>query len=263
MHPVLITIGSFNIYSYGFMIALGVLAGTLVNCVLAASNGLNKDRIQSATLWIMLAALLGTRIFYVLIELPEFAADPVRIFYIWEGGMVFYGGLIGGLLAALLLARCWKISPLRLLDNLAPGLALGQALGRVGCFLAGCCYGIPWQGVGGVTFTDPHTLAPRNISLFPSQLFEAAAMLLISLALLAFWPRRGKRPGRAVCLFGLLAGMERIAAEQVRGDFRGAPLGNDFFTPTIIIAIVMVILSAWGWMSLRQRIRIKSQKTRV
>jgi phosphatidylglycerol:prolipoprotein diacylglycerol transferase len=253
MQPILLTLGSFSIYSYGFMIALGVLAGTILNCALAAGNGLHKDQIQTATLWIMLAALLGCRIFYVLIELPQFMAEPLRVLYIWEGGLVFYGGLIGGLLAALLLARVWKISPFRLLDSLAPGLALGQALGRVGCFLAGCCYGIAWEGWGAVTFRDPHTLAPRNISLFPSQLFEAALMLLVCLALLYFWSRRGPRPGRVVCLFGLLAGLERIAAEQVRGDFRGPTLSNDFFTPTIIIAIVMVILSAWGWLALRRK----------
>ncbi|MDR1396117.1 MAG: prolipoprotein diacylglyceryl transferase [Desulfarculales bacterium] len=251
MHPVLMTLGSFTLYSYGLMLALGVLAGTVLNCALARSNGLGKEQIQSAVLWIMVCALLGTRIFYVLINLPEFAADPVRMLYIWEGGMVFYGGLIGGIAAALFLARRWKISVLRLFDNLAPGLALGQALGRVGCFLAGCCYGIPYQGWGAVVFTDPHSLAPRNLSLFPSQLFEAGAMLLITAALLAFWKKRGVRAGRVACLFGILAGLERIAAEQLRGDFRGAAWGNDFFTPTIIIAIIMVLLSAWGWMAFK------------
>jgi phosphatidylglycerol:prolipoprotein diacylglycerol transferase len=254
MHPVLMTIGSFTLYSYGFMLALGVLAGTMLNCAIAKSNGLSKEQIQSATLWIMLCALLGTRIFYVLIELPEFAADPVRILYIWEGGMVFYGGLIGGILAALFLARRWKIPVLRLLDNLAPGLALGQSLGRIGCFLAGCCYGISYQGWGAVVFTDPRSLAPRNLPLFPSQLFEAGAMLLITVALLACWKKRGGRAGRAACLVGILAGVERIAAEQLRGDFRGAPWGNDFFTPTIIIAIIMVLLASWGWIAFRKKI---------
>ena len=260
MHPLLLSLGPLNIYSYGAMLAVGVILGTWLNCRLARDNGLTPDRVQSATVWIMLAAIVGTRVFYVFIELDEFVSNPMRVFYIWEGGMVFYGGLIGGLLASLILARRWKISLLRLFDSLVPGLALGQACGRVGCFLAGCCFGIHWDGACAVVFTDPGSLAPRGVSLFPSQLFEAGAMLLVCLALLWFWRRRGPLPGRVLCLFGILAGLERIIAEQVRGDWRGTPLGNDIFTPTIIIAIIMLVVCAWGFWQISRRRALKKNK---
>ncbi len=253
MYPVLFSIGSFQIYSYGAMLALGLLLGTLLNSWLAPSNSLSKERIQSATLWIMAAALVGTRVFYVLIEPQEFVNQPWRVFFIWEGGMVFYGGFIGGLLTSFWLAWRWKISLLRLYDGLVPGLALGQALGRVGCFLAGCCYGLPWEGFCSVVFTDPKSLAPQGLHLHPSQLYEALTMLVISLILLIFWPRR-KRVGLVACLYGMLAGMERIMAEQFRGDWRGTPLAAiDWLTPTIIIAFGILAVSLLGFIIISAR----------
>jgi phosphatidylglycerol:prolipoprotein diacylglycerol transferase len=247
MHPILFSISSLHIYSYGVMLALGVIAGTWLNCRLGRSNGISSERIQSCTFWIMIIALAGTRVFYVLLEPQEFAEQPWRALYIWEGGMVFYGGLAGGLLAAFILARRWKTPLLRLFDNLAPGLALGQALGRVGCFLAGCCYGIAWDGPGAVVFNNPNSLAPRHVHLFPAQLFEAGAMAIICLILLAFWKKRGEAAGRIICLYGSLAGVERLLAEQLRSDFRGAPIFTDFLTPTAIIALLMLIVCAWGF----------------
>lgn len=253
MYPVLFSIGSFNIYSYGVMLALGLLLGTLVNCRLAASNGFSKERIQSAILWIMLAALVGARIFYVIIEPQEFSAEPWRVFYIWEGGLVFYGGFIGGILMSLWLARRWKVPVLRLYDNLVPGLALGHALGRVGCFLAGCCYGLPWDGFCAVEFNHPQTLAPRGVHLHASQLYEAFSLLVVGIILLMFWGKR-KRAGQVACLYGILAGLERIIAEQFRGDWRGAPLeGIAWLTPTMLVAICILVMSLFGFIILSRK----------
>lgn len=250
MHPVLFSIGPVSIYSYGAMMALGLLAAVALNSWLARGNGLSPQRVQNAMLWVMLAALAGARIFFVLIEPQQFIAQPWRVLFFWEGGLVFYGGLIGGIIVGLVIARRARLPVLQLFDNMMPGIALGAAFGRVGCFLAGCCYGKAWDGWCAVVFTAQHTLAPKGIALHPTQLYEAAAYLLICIILLAFWRAR-RRLGRISCLFGILAAIERMLVEQFRDDWRGTPMGPDgIFTPTFIVALIILAISLLGFIIL-------------
>lgn len=243
MHPILFQIGPVTIYAYGAMLALGAGLGLIVLNRLAAANGLNPDRVGSLALWVLLAAIAGSRLVFVFLEPASFIAAPWRVLYFWEGGLVFYGGVAGGLITGFLLARRWNIPLLPLFDCFAPGLALGQAVGRIGCFLAGCCYGLPWEdGLCAVTFTDPHTLAPPGAALHPTQLYSSAALFIIFGASLLVWRRR-RFAGQVFFTYGLLHGVARVAIEQFRGDWRGEALVAGL-TPTALFALGFALFSA-------------------
>ncbi len=243
MHPILFHIGPLTLYSYGLMLALGAGLGLWLLAHLAEKSGLDRDRVTSLALWVLVSALAGSRLVFVALEPAGFVSQPWRVLFIWEGGLVFYGGVVGGLAAGILLARRWKIKLLTLFDCFGPPLALGQALGRVGCFLAGCCYGLPWEnGACAVTFTDPATLAsPRGVPLYPTQLFSAGALGLILLFLLWLWPRR-RFAGQVFFSYGFLHGIARAIIEQYRGDYRGEPLIGTL-TPTAVFGLGFALFS--------------------
>jgi len=250
MHPVLLSLGPLTIYSYGVMLALGAGLGLVLLGRLARSQGLDAERVQSLALWVLIAALAGSRLVFVALEPAGFIAQPWRVFFIWEGGLVFYGGVAAGLITGVILARCWRLGLWPLLDSFAPALTLGQALGRVGCFLAGCCYGLPWEGgFCAVTFTAPGTLAPPGMELHPTQLYSAGALGVILLAELGLW-RRWAGSGRVFMAYGLMHGLARVIIERLRGDWRGEELFLGF-TPTALFALALAAASAAGlvWLS--------------
>ena len=158
MHDILFRIGDrFAIHSYGVMAMIGFLAALFVARWRARRAGLLPDEITDLCVWALLAGIVGSRIAYIL-QNTDYFFDTRRpgwsvfdLFKIWEGGLVFYGGLIGAMAVTLLLLRARKLKVLPVLDVLAPSLALGQAFGRIGCYLHGCCYGVPvhagaWYG---------------------------------------------------------------------------------------------------------------------
>lgn len=161
MFPVLFSIGPLTLHTYGVLLALGAALGLWLLTHLAKKQGLDPDRVMSLSLWLLISGLVGSRLLFVLLEPAQFKSAPWRVLAIWEGGLVFYGGVAAALVVGLILMRRWRLPVLTLLDCAAPALALGQALGRFGCFSAGCCYGRVWEGGWcAVTFSDPLTLAP-------------------------------------------------------------------------------------------------------
>src|SRR6185436_16202432 len=169
MFPILLKIGPLTLHTYGLLVAAGIFAGIKV-CVREASlDGHPGKEVQESiyqmAFYVVLAGILGARIFYVATHWNEYADDLLSILKIWQGGLTFYGGFIGAVLGFCLWNRSkpftagWKT----VADWIAPSLAFGHALGRLGCLAAGCCYGkvtaLPWA----VTFTDPECLAPRGI----------------------------------------------------------------------------------------------------
>jgi phosphatidylglycerol:prolipoprotein diacylglycerol transferase len=252
VHPVLLQIGPLTVHSYGVMLALGAGLGLILLGRLARSAGLDPERMSSLALWVLLSALLGSRLVYVLMEPGPFLAAPWRILFIWEGGLVFYGGVAAGLVVGLALARRWSFSLPAMLDCFGPALALGQAFGRVGCFLAGCCYGLPWeQGWCAVTFTARGTLAPPGLPVHPTQLYSALALMAITGATLLVW-RRWKGTGMVFCLYGLLHGAARLVIEQFRGDYRGEPLLWGL-APTALFALALALACGAGLVYLAGR----------
>jgi phosphatidylglycerol:prolipoprotein diacylglycerol transferase len=256
VHPVLFEIGPLTVHSYGAMLALGAGLGLILLGRLAASAGLDPEKMSSLALWVLLAALAGSRLVFVILEPGPFLAAPWRVLFIWEGGLVFYGGVAAGLATGLALARRWSLGVLPMLDCFGPALALGQALGRVGCFLAGCCYGLPWEdGWCAVTFTARGTLAPPGLPVHPTQLYSALALAAICGLTLLAW-RRWKGTGMVFCLYGLLHGLARLVIEQFRGDYRGEPVvwGQ---TPTALFALALALACGAGLVYLARRHRRK------
>jgi phosphatidylglycerol:prolipoprotein diacylglycerol transferase len=242
MHPILLKLGPITIHTYGALLALGAALGLWLLNRLARKSGLDPEKMGTLAIWILISGLAGSRIAFVVIEYQHYASNPLRMFYIWDGGLVFYGGVAAALILGMWLARRWRIPLLPTLDCAGPALALGQAIGRFGCFSAGCCYGQPCEGWCAVVFRDPHTLAPPGVALHPTQLYTAGALLIILGILLWFWPRR-RFPGQIFFSYGLLHGIARLIIEQFRGDWRGEPLMPGL-TPTGAFALALAVFSA-------------------
>jgi phosphatidylglycerol:prolipoprotein diacylglycerol transferase len=221
MHPILLQFRSVTVYSYGFLIAVGFFLGILLATREARRLGENPEKILDLSFYILVAAIVGSRLFYVLTTWESYAENPLEIIKIWKGGLVFYGGFLGAVTAAVVYMRLNRLPFWKTADILAPSLALGQALGRLGCFLAGCCYGRPSDVPWAVTFTDQRCLAPVNTPLHPTQLYSAFTNLAIFIILWAL-SRRNRIPGRVFWTYVLLYGLTRSIIETLRGDFRGA-----------------------------------------
>ena len=225
MYPELFRIGTFPITTYGIFLALGMLLALLVASRLAAHDGLPRERIYDLGLWVLVGGLLGSKLlmFFVEPDVNVFTLDFLR------SGGVYYGGFLGGLLALVILIRFYKLPFWKVGDALAPGLALGQAFGRQGCFAAGCCWGkhtdLPW----GVHFTPlghEYTGVPiygpdgSDLYLHPTQLYESFTMLAV-FGLLVFLHRKKKFDGQILILYGIIYSIVRFSIEFIRDDPRG------------------------------------------
>ncbi|MBW2368925.1 MAG: prolipoprotein diacylglyceryl transferase, partial [Deltaproteobacteria bacterium] len=177
MHPILIKIGNISLYTYGLFIALAFLTAISLAQKEARRYGANSSQITDLGFFILIAAIVGSRILYLIINPELMAQDPWEAFRLWNGGLVFYGGFIAAVITAAIYMRKKKMPLWQTTDIFAPALAAGHALGRIGCFFAGCCYGracdLPWA----VTFSHPDTLAPSGIALHPAQLYASACNL--------------------------------------------------------------------------------------
>lgn len=237
------SIGPVTIHGYGLMIGLGVMAAILLGYFRAKGKGLSQDAMIDLAILVLIFGYAGAKLLYVLVSLPAFLSDPLSV--LGNEGFVVYGGILGGVAAGLVYCRRKKIYFLDYFDLLAPSLALAQAFGRVGCFLAGCCYGRETTCPLGVTF-PAGGLAPAGVALLPTQLFSAAGDLLIAVVLLLF-ARKSKRRGDAGALYLLLYGVGRFAIEFLRGDYRGEILSlstSQFISVFIVLAgIVLLVLN--------------------
>ena len=240
MHP-FINIFGFSIPAYGVMTALAYGAALYYCYKQQKYLGYEKDKIFDLIFWIIIGALLGGKLFYIWFNFDSFVQSNFieKIRY----GFVFYGGFLGGLTAGIIWVKKHKKPLLPALDFFAVPLALGHAIGRIGCFLAGCCYGKIAHNLLGVKYTDPHSLVPHhlhNVSLYPVQLMESFAVLLLCIVLFHFY----KKPHKNGVIFAgylLGYGIIRFTLEYFRFDDRGTGLLG--FSPSQIIAIILIISS--------------------
>ncbi len=220
MHPFLLKFGSISIYTYGFFLATGFAAGLLLAKSEAKRLGQDPDKIMDIAFYLLIAAIIGSRLLYVFTNPEIFLANPLDIIKVWKGGLVFYGGFIAAMITGMILLKKWNMDLWTITDIMAPSIAVGQFLGRIGCFAAGCCYGkicdLPWA----IVFNNPDSLAPVGIPLHPTQLYHAFSNLIIFL-FLWFYRTRKKFAGQLFWLYILLYGITRAFVEVFRGDFRG------------------------------------------
>lgn len=217
MHPILFKIGPLTLYSYGVFVALGFITALLVAVNQAKRHSIAKESILDLGFYILLSAIIGSRLLYVIIEYKYYIKNPLTIFKIWEGGLVFFGGLIFAVASAVIYAKKKSLNFYTVADTLAPSIAVGHAIGRLGCFSAGCCYGSPTDLPWGVIFTDPHSLAIRGVPLHPTQLYESAAEFGIFVFLLSM-ARHKKFEGEIFGLYLILYSIVRFTIEFFRGD---------------------------------------------
>jgi phosphatidylglycerol:prolipoprotein diacylglycerol transferase len=209
-------VGPFTLHTYGLLVALGFLAALVVVMRGARREGLPPEAVLDLAFVAILAAIVGSRLLYVLFNLRDYLGDPLRVFKVWEGGLIFHGGLLLAIPACLYVVRRSRLPAWVTADVFAPAIALGQAIGRVGCFAAGCCYGAPWDPPFCVTFTNPESLAPLNVPLFPSQLFAFASGIVVFGVLVAYRARR-RAAGQVFWLYLVLASAARLAEDAFRG----------------------------------------------
>jgi len=257
MHPILFEIGNWPVYSYGVLLALAYLAGLQLAVVRARRAGLDGTKVMDFGLYLIIAALVGAKLMLVIVDFDYFRNQPRELFSLVRAGGVFYGGLIGALLAAIVLVRRYRLPLWTTADLIAPGIALGHIIGRFGCLLAGCCYGRPTDLPWGITFTDPVAAAnvgtPLGQALHPTQLYDAGAEALILLLLLATERRGRPFPGRTFWGYMLLYGVSRFVIELFRGDPRGAMMG---MATSQFVSVLIVPVSLFMLWRLRERAKV-------
>ena len=251
MHPILFRIGPFTLHTYGVFMAVAFLSGIGLSMREARRVGENPNKVLDLCFYVVIAAIVGARILYVLVTWPVFRDDPLEVFRIWHGGLVFYGGFIGAVVVALWYIRRQGLPLLKTLDIFAPSIAFGQFVARIGCFSAGCCYGkicdLPWA----VTFTHPESLAPKGVPLHPTQLYISLNNLLIFLVLTGI-KRIKNYEGQVFCIYVLLYGVTRYILEYFRGDERGTVL-NGMFSTSQFIGLIMAVIAIVMMFILRRR----------
>jgi len=228
------TIGPIPIRMYGLMIGIGFLLGIYLASRRAKKEGITPELILDMGVYLLLAAIIGSRLLHVLTNLQDFTNNPFDAFAIWKGGLVFYGGVIAAVPTGIWYMRKHKLPVWQTADIIAPYAALGHAFGRLGCFFAGCCYGAPCSGPFCIVFNDPHSLAPQGVPLFPSQLMESGGEFLV-FGLLLFLRRYKKFDGQLFWLYLLFYAVLRFTLEIFRGDVdRGVYFGGLISTSQII-----------------------------
>jgi phosphatidylglycerol:prolipoprotein diacylglycerol transferase len=261
MYPELFRIGNFPINTYGVFLALAFLCAILITVHLAARDGLPREKIYDLSLWMLLASLIGSKILMFFVE-PEYRENPLQLLsldFLRSGG-VFYGGLLGAVLAGYFLMRRYNLPWWKTADACAPGIAIGNFFGRQGCFAAGCCWGKPTSLPWGVQFSElghQITGVPTGIDLHPTQLYESFAMLIVFFFLLWLHKRR-KFDGQVILLYGLLYSAIRFAVEFVRGDPRGDLLGLTSLTGLSTSQIISLIIGVCALVLLISRWRKSS-----
>lgn len=248
MHPVLFEIRGFPVHTYGLLLAAAYLLGLQLAVMRSRRFGLDPARIMDLGIAIIIAALVGAKALLLIVEYRKFTSDPWEILTLLRSGGVFYGGLLVAVPVAIWYVRRHGLPTWTVGDLAAPGIALAHAVGRVGCLMAGCCYGLPTTVPWAVLFTNEYAHAnvgtPLYENLHPTQLYDAGAELIIFLFLLAF-ERRGRAfPGRTFWTYVLLYAGSRFVIEFYRGDPRGmvGGLSTSQFVSVLLVPLAGAML---------------------
>ncbi len=251
MFPKLISLDGFFLPTYGVLVALGFLAALWIARRLSLKAGLDPEAVTNLGVYCAVAGLLGAKLMMLVFDWSYYAQRPAEIFTLrtLQAGGVFQGGLIAALLTAAVYTKKQNLPRLATADVFAPGVALGHGIGRLGCFAAGCCWGVETRLPWAVTFTrqEAHELVgvPLGRPLHPTQLYESAAEFLIFAVLY----RRFQRPHREGAIIGMylaLYGGVRFLVEFVRYHQQPNPFGGPL-SATQWLALVLGAAGLWLW----------------
>lgn len=227
----LFQIGSLTVHGYGFMIALGLLSGYLIADYRAQKQGLDTNQLLNIFIASMIGCVVGGKFLYCMVEFQTFLEYPAILFD-FENGFVIYGGLMGGFAGAYIYCKKMMLPFLRYFEMFVPSLAFAQGIGRIGCFLAGCCYGKPTNAWYGIAFENS-LLAPNHIKLIPTQLMMSGLDLLLA-GILFYLAYKKVKEGALLSIYVTLYSFGRFFIEFLRDDPRGSFL---FLSTSQFIAI--------------------------
>lgn len=244
----LLTIGPFTVYGYGLMIATGVLAGWGVAEYRARKLKADAEHVFFLMLWCLLGGFLGAKILFWITEWEEIVSDPGFIFWTMADGFVVYGGILGGIFAGWLYCRIKKIRFLEYFDLMIPSVALAQGFGRIGCLLAGCCYGRETKGWPSITFHDSD-FAPNDIALVPTQIYSSI-LDFMHFAVLLYIACHKKADGQVAAWYMILYSIGRFILEFFRGDLIRGSVGifstSQFISIFIFAAGILMFVGVSG-----------------
>jgi phosphatidylglycerol:prolipoprotein diacylglycerol transferase len=249
LHPILFKIGSFQLPTYGVLLATALIVALYTVVRLGRREGLDTGRLVDFSTWIIVTALLGAKVLMILTEWNFYWQNPGQIFSLatLEAGGVFYGGFIAATVFAVWYIRSYKLPFWKIFDVYAPAIALGQCIGRLGCFSAGCDFGVPSNSFLAVTFTNEFshqmTGVPLGVPLFPWQIVASVTLLCI-FGILIWTYRHKKRDGEIFLLYITLYAIARFSLEFLRGDADRGFVFNHLLSTSQFIALLMLGLAA-------------------
>lgn len=255
MRPIFIRIGPVSVFSYGLMLVLAVISVLILVRMEVKRKGFEAGLSYELLFYFVVSGIVGGRLLYVVLNWAEFSHDISKVFAMGKGGFAFFGGLLVGILVLLVFAKARKLPIGSLLDILAPGLALGEAIARIGCFLNGCCYGYPTSSFLGIEF--PRVFGgPRH----PTQLYQFFVCLSIFVVLMCL-RKKIKTPGNLFWLYVLLYSVGRFVVEFFRDETQkiGGLTYSQVIVVTSFLAASLVLVSSFRKMiKKKQESRVKS-----
>lgn len=250
MKPILLELGPLRVHAYGLALAISFLAGSWLVTARGRRQGYPEDELMRLFWWILVSALVGSRLYYALQHPDDFRENWLGVSQIWRGGLTQYGGLIGAILVGGLFIRSRRWSFREVSDLIAPALALGEGITRIGCYYNGCCFGSPCDLPWAVRFppgSHAHSVVGPT-SVHPAQLYLCLANLALFLLLLPL-AERWRRPGRLFAAYLAASSAIRFAVDYARfyepGD-RIALTGIDL-THSQWVSLALVLAAAWLW----------------
>jgi phosphatidylglycerol---prolipoprotein diacylglyceryl transferase len=234
MHPILLKLGPLNVYSYGVMVALGFALATAFVYMRAPTFGIDRDNVVDLMILMLVSGIVGARLFYILQNIGYYCENPYEIPNLSKGGLVWYGAFITGLGSAAAYIRIKKMDFWESLDLAAPYIALAQAVGRIGCFMNGCCYGT----------------AMADGTLHPTQLYSAASLIFI-FVILRIWQDHRHFKSEIFLGYCVLYSSKRFLVEFMRGDnpriFFGFTISQVISCIVFVISLGTLIAMAAAW----------------
>ena len=253
MHPVLFNIGPVTIYSYGFLIAIGAVLGfTYLYFQGKKYVGLTFDQANSLFIYLVLAGVAGGKFFMIFEDIDYYLSNPGKL--ISGSGFVFYGSLIFAIPTLLWFFKKNNLPTWRMLDIMGPTACIAHGFGRMGCFLAGCCYGKPTDSLFGVTYIDAACQAqPLHTPLHPTQLYEAGFIFLI-FVVLTILKKRKQFDGQLFLIYIILYAIGRGVLELYRADLERGFVIKDVISNSQFISLVMISVAVYFYVKLKRRV---------
>jgi phosphatidylglycerol:prolipoprotein diacylglycerol transferase len=237
-------VGPFTLYTYGVLLAVAFLTGLWLAGRQARKEGLPEDRVTDLAVYLLIAGLLGAKLLLLVTDWSYYSGNPRQLLSIMQSGGVFYGGLLAALPVAWWYVRRHGLSGWQTADALVPGVAIGQAIGRLGCLAAGCCFGRPASVPWAITFTDLQASrtvgTPLDTPLHPVQLYESLLVLAVFFALLWLGPRK-RFHGQVTVAYLTLYAVARFGVEFFRGDISRGTLLDGLLSTSQFISLLVLL----------------------